>query len=67
MSEIKKRVNIYKIDFRCDICGTGFYRQTGVVNLTNPPKYPHRCTVCGAEMIVSGKTYPYMIEEEVDE
>lgn len=67
MSEIKKRVNIYKIDFRCDICGTGFYRPTGVANLTNPPQYPHRCTVCGAELIVPGKAYPYVIEEEVDE
>lgn len=67
MPEIKKRVHTYKIDFICDVCGTGFYRPTGEALLSNPIQYPHSCTVCGSKMTVKGYAYPYIVTEEATE
>ena len=71
MAEEKYVVNTYEIDFKCDVCGSGWYRPTGEVYPTYPMKFPHRCNYCGAEMIVEEHTYPYTItvkeiEEEVN-
>lgn len=61
----KHEVKIYEIDFRCDVCGKGYYRPTGVVFPTYPTKYLHKCTVCGAELVVTGHTYPYTEQERI--
>ena len=67
MAEITYRVKTYEVDFRCDVCGKGFYRPTGTVYLTHPVQYPHKCTVCGSEMVVTGRTYPYTKTEKIEE
>ena len=59
----KYEVETYEIDFKCDICGKGYYRPTGEIFPTNPCKYTHKCVHCGAEMIVMGHTYPHIITE----
>lgn len=53
-------VETYVIDYKCDICGKGYYRPIGSVHLTNPITYPHKCDVCGAMIDVRGYTYPKM-------
>lgn len=66
MAEIKYKVQTYEIDFKCDVCGKGWYRSTGEVYTTYPAQYPHKCTVCGAEMVVTGHTYPYVVTERAE-
>ena len=54
-----RRAHTYEIDFKCDICGSGYYRPIGIILPTY--EYIHRCTVCGAEMVVAAKKYPYTV------
>jgi len=56
MAEIMYQVRTYEVDFKCDVCGKGFYRPTGIVYPTHPLQYPHKCTVCGSEIVVTGRT-----------
>jgi len=35
-----------RVDYRCDECREGFYRPTGALLMTSPPKIPHECNVC---------------------
>ena len=67
MAEIMYQVRTYEVDFKCDVCGKGFYRPTGTVLLTDPLQYPHKCTVCGSQMAVTGHTYPYTKTEKIEE
>ena len=67
MAEIMYQVRTYEVDFKCDVCGKGFYRPTEIVYLANPPQYPHECTVCGSKMVVTGHTYPYIKTERIEE
>ena len=67
MAEEKYKVQVYEIDFKCDVCGKGWYRQTGEVYPIDPLQFPHKCNFCGAEMVVSGHTYPYTVTERVIE
>ena len=62
----KHEVKTFKIDFKCDVCGKGYFRPTGIVYPTNPAQYPHKCTVCGAATNIVGHTFPYTVTEEVD-
>ena len=64
MPETKKKVQTYRVDYRCDICGEGFYRPTGEVYPAYPMRYAHKCNKCGAQMVVTGRTYPYILEED---
>ena len=61
----KCEAKVYEVDFRCDICGKGYFRPTGMVYPTCPMKYPHKCTFCGAETDVVGHTYPYTETKKV--
>ena len=67
MGEVKYIVQTYMNDFKCDICGKGWYRPTGKVHPTYPAQWPHKCTVCGAEMVVTGHTYPYVSYEKIED
>lgn len=37
-----------RVDYKCDKCGDGCMRPTGTVLMSDPPKYEHRCQLCGA-------------------
>lgn len=67
MAEEKYKVNTYEIDFKCDVCRTGYMRPTGEILTTFPAQFPHRCNHCGAEMTVREHTYPYTVTEQVKE
>ena len=67
MAEEKYKVQTYEIDYKCDVCGKGWYRPTGEVYPTYPLQFPHKCNFCGAEMIVREHTYPYTITEKIVE
>ena len=64
-TEEKYKVQTYEIDYKCDVCGKGRYRPTGIVLTSFPIQYPHRCNFCGAEMNVREHTYPYTVVEKV--
>ena len=67
MAEEKYKVNTYEIDYKCDVCGEGYMRPTGESLLTLPAQYPHKCSYCGAEMIVWEHMYPYTVIKRVTE
>lgn len=35
------------VDYICDACNTGVMEQTGVMLMTDPPQWPHKCNNCG--------------------
>lgn len=57
--EVKKPINTRMVTYQCDECLEGEMLPTGTVLLSNPPKYPHKCTKCGYEMTFSVQ-YPYV-------
>ena len=65
MAEEKYKVQTYEIDFKCDVCGKGWYRPTGKVYPTYPIQYHHKCNFCGAEMTINDHVYPYTVTEKV--
>lgn len=67
MPEVKHEVKTYKVDYKCDVCGRGWYRPTGTVYPTYPAQYIHKCSACGAEITVYGKKYPYTLTEKIEE
>jgi hypothetical protein len=59
---LKTELVSYRYDRGC-MCGPeGRMRPTGLTLLTDPPRYPHKCTACGREetFLVS---YPYLGHE----
>ena len=36
-----------RVDYKCDTCGEGYYRHTGIVLTSYPPQFPHACNKCG--------------------
>lgn len=50
-------LRVAQVDYVCDKCREGRMRPTGIFLSSNPPKFPHRCTSCGDEMVFS-ETYP---------
>lgn len=57
--EINKEVKIIEVHFKCDKCGDGFLRPTGLCLTSNPPRYPHKCTHCDYSETFVDITYPY--------
>lgn len=39
-----------QIDYKCDYCGSGYMRPTGIMLTSYPPQFPHRCNKCGVSM-----------------
>jgi hypothetical protein len=63
MKEIKLPVYNYIVRATCE-CG-GEFEPTGMVLMSNPPKYPHTCNKCGKEEIFV-KKFPHYTFEEID-
>ena len=59
MSEIRE-VKVKSVDEKCPVCNNGYMRPTGIVLMSNPPMYPHKCTNCDYEQTYNVK-YPYYI------
>jgi len=57
MPKVKKEVKTFEVVYECDMCDSGMMIFTGVVLLSNPPKYEHKCDACGS-MFNSGTQYP---------
>lgn len=61
--EIKREVKSIEIDMKCDKCGDAFMRYDGTgVLMSNPPQYPHVCSLCGNKENYR-KKYPYIVYE----
>lgn len=65
MSESKKLVRTYEIDYMCDVCGIGRVLPTGICYTTFPPKFPHECSHCH-EKYIFNFTYPSKQTEVID-
>ena len=65
--ETKKEVKTIQVDYECPKCKTGRLRHTGNVLTTYPAQFPHMCNTPGCDYgeTFMGKTYPYVIYEEV--
>ena len=65
MSKIieKKLVPVKRV-LVCE-CGTEM-EHTGMVYMSNPVQYPHKCPNCGYEETIVGKSYPCIEFEEVE-
>ena len=47
MSERTYEVRTVGMDYICDDCNVGVMEQTGVMLLTDPVQWPHKCNNCG--------------------
>lgn len=47
MSERTYEVRNVGVDYICDNCNTGEMEQTGVMLMTDPAQWTHRCNHCG--------------------
>ena len=47
------------VKLACDECA-GEMNPTGVMLMSDPPKYPHECDDCGHTEIVIDRKYPYV-------
>ena len=56
-----------RVDYKCDKCGAGYMRPTGVLLTSNPPQFPHRCNNCDAHQNFTEKypTVRYAAEGEL--
>ena len=61
MPEVRQ-VQTHQVDERCPVCGNGWMRPTGIVLTSNPPQYPHKCTVCDYQQTYSAR-YPYIVHQ----
>ena len=57
MSRVQRPLRPIRVDYRCDKCDAGHMRPTGVMLLSDPPKFPHQCEVCGEAQTFTEK-YP---------
>jgi hypothetical protein len=64
MSEVKTKVQSVKIDYICDVCGTGKMRSNGMTLTSFPPQFPHKCDSCNYELTLAHK-YPMFGYEEM--
>jgi len=55
MSERRFEVTPVGVDYICDTCEKGLMNPTGVMLTSDPPKWPHRCSNCGHEVILDEK------------
>ena len=47
MSERTYEARMVGVDYTCDDCNTGVMEQTGVMLMSDPPQWPHKCNNCG--------------------
>jgi uncharacterized protein (DUF983 family) len=65
VAERKFEVKPVGVDYICDDCGAGTMVQTGMMLLSNPGQYKHRCSHCGKEVGFFTK-YPDIRYERVE-
>jgi len=61
MPEIRT-VESMQVDERCNQCLHGYMRPTGIVLISNPPQYPHKCNKCNHTQTY-GVQYPYIVQQ----
>jgi len=66
MSEKKQKIETYIVTYTCDLCKLGTMIPTGIVLMSNPPKYPHACGICKAEAVLAYR-YPKHVYETINE
>ncbi len=60
--EKRTEVKTVKVELVCEECNKGTMEpyNDGPLVIPSPQGYPHRCTECGAEIHITGTTFPYM-------
>lgn len=60
MAEVKTKVSAVEVSMECPECDGVMEITNGMVFLSNPAQYPHKCTECGYTQHYSGVQYPYI-------
>jgi len=47
MAEKSYEVRTFGVDYICDYCCIGAMENTGIMLMTDPPKWRHKCVRCG--------------------
>ncbi len=57
---IRTEVKAYQIDLHCEQadCDGMMVTCEGMVYMSSPPQYPHKCTKCDTKRYITGITYP---------
>ena len=64
MSEQITEVHTFLIHLICDECG-GKMLPTGIMLLSDPPIYPHKCNICNTSIEIREFKYPKTMYKEV--
>lgn len=64
MAEREVVVSPVQVEYVCDICHRGTMQPTGKTLLSDPPQYPHECSVCGYATTFR-RTYPNVVLQHV--
>jgi hypothetical protein len=62
--KVIKKLEIILVDEQCNVCETGYMRPRQQMLLSSPPKYPHKCNICG-HIETYNKIYPYKDYQEI--
>lgn len=62
----KSAVVTYRVKMKCEYCPDGYMESTGQTLMSNPPQYPHVCSVCRSVKTFL-QIYPNIEYEEVIE
>ncbi len=62
MSEIRKELKIYQVDYKCNLCNTGLLVCDEITLLNLPTRYIHKCNFCNQETELP-TNYPKIITE----
>jgi hypothetical protein len=62
MATREMEVRTFEVEYACDAPGChGVMRPTGVMLTSNPPKFPHRCTICDAAITFADVRFPQLV------
>ena len=53
---------IIKVEYECPTCSKGILEFTGLMLMSMPAKYQHKCTVCN-DVFCSAQLYPALYED----
>ncbi|ALS22144.1 hypothetical protein [Paenibacillus naphthalenovorans] len=63
--EVQKEQHIKKVEYKCPKCLNGMLLPTGLMYMTYPAKYPHKCTdeKCKYQEVLN-ELYPKIVFED---
>ena len=63
--ELITKVQTYRVDKQCDICGEGVMYFTGNAGTTFHTVFDHKCSECGATEGIINTKYPKQVTKDI--